>query len=200
MIDPRRRILNSAAQLIHARSYQDVGVQTICEHADVKKGSFYHFYESKQALMLAVIDELWEAMEKSILIPAFDESLSPRERVEALFRAACEAHTEIAKHSGRTLGCPFGNLAAEASTLDEALRLRLDKVFQSWAGYIEGALREAHANGEIRGGIDPKSASWGLFATLQGSILLSKIQNNAGVIGEIGAGVVDDLWGGKPSV
>ena len=55
-MDTQKRILDSASELIHARSYADVGVSAICEHAGVKKGSFYHFFRSKQELTLTVLD------------------------------------------------------------------------------------------------------------------------------------------------
>ena len=46
--DTQTRILESARELIHSRSYADVGVAAICEHAGVNKGSFYHFFPSKR--------------------------------------------------------------------------------------------------------------------------------------------------------
>ncbi|NNF95750.1 MAG: TetR/AcrR family transcriptional regulator, partial [Halobacteria archaeon] len=51
--DTYQRIVDSAKQLMHASSYADVGVAAICEKAEVKKGSFYHFFPSKQELTLA---------------------------------------------------------------------------------------------------------------------------------------------------
>ncbi|UCD12029.1 MAG: helix-turn-helix transcriptional regulator [Nitrospinaceae bacterium] len=44
MSDAKQRILDSARGLIYSRSYAGVGVQEICKHAGVKKGSFYHFF------------------------------------------------------------------------------------------------------------------------------------------------------------
>jgi len=49
-LDTYDRILLAARELIHARSYAEVGVAAICDQAQVKKGSFYHFFPSKQAL------------------------------------------------------------------------------------------------------------------------------------------------------
>ena len=52
----RSRLLETAMQLMYARGYSAVGVQEICAQAGVNKGSFYHFFPSKQALILAVIE------------------------------------------------------------------------------------------------------------------------------------------------
>ena len=41
------KLIDSASELIHSRSYADVGVNELCEHAGVKKGSFYHFFPNR---------------------------------------------------------------------------------------------------------------------------------------------------------
>ncbi|HSG31720.1 MAG TPA: TetR/AcrR family transcriptional regulator, partial [Thermodesulfobacteriota bacterium] len=44
----KEKLIDSAIQLLGTRSYNSVGVQELCEHAEVKKGSFYHFFPSKR--------------------------------------------------------------------------------------------------------------------------------------------------------
>ena len=57
--DARDRILDAAQALIELRGYSALGVAEICKAAGVPKGSFYYFFESKEVLALAVIDEHW---------------------------------------------------------------------------------------------------------------------------------------------
>jgi TetR/AcrR family transcriptional regulator, transcriptional repressor for nem operon len=59
--DARTKILASAQSLIELHGYSAPSVAEICQAAGVPKGSFYYFFESKQALALAVIDERWAA-------------------------------------------------------------------------------------------------------------------------------------------
>ncbi|HTO08336.1 MAG TPA: helix-turn-helix domain-containing protein, partial [Myxococcota bacterium] len=59
--DARERLIDEASRLFHARSYESVGVQELCDAAEVNKGSFYHFFPSKEDLAAAVIDAQWEA-------------------------------------------------------------------------------------------------------------------------------------------
>ena len=54
--DARDRIVATAARLFLERSYQAVGVDELCQAADVRKGSFYHYFSSKSELAKAVID------------------------------------------------------------------------------------------------------------------------------------------------
>ena len=63
--DAREKILSAAQSLIELRGYSALGVAEICKAADVPKGSFYYFFESKEALALAVIDEHWAGQERT---------------------------------------------------------------------------------------------------------------------------------------
>jgi len=83
--DTYQRILESARDLLHASSYADVGVQAICEKANVKKGSFYHFFPSKHDLTLAVIDTYFADFKESIIKDAFTSGLPPLERFARFF-------------------------------------------------------------------------------------------------------------------
>src|SRR5471032_2506620 len=57
--DAKEKILDAARALIELRGYSALGVAEICKSAGVPKGSFYYFFESKEVLALAVIDEHW---------------------------------------------------------------------------------------------------------------------------------------------
>ena len=64
----KERLINSAIELIGTRSYNSVGVQEICEHAGVKKGSFYHFFPSKSDLTVAALDAMWKYFQEHVLM------------------------------------------------------------------------------------------------------------------------------------
>ena len=75
--DARERLIHSAIELVHARSYADVGVNELCEHAGVKKGSFYHFFPSKRDLIVAALDDVAGWYDRDIFGPAFAPYLPP---------------------------------------------------------------------------------------------------------------------------
>ena len=55
--DARERLVESCQALMHEKGYTAVGVGEVCSRAGVNKGSFYHFFPSKQDLALTVIDQ-----------------------------------------------------------------------------------------------------------------------------------------------
>lgn len=195
--DTRSRLIVTAARLIHAGSYRAVGVKSICTRAGVHKGSFYHFFESKQALMLSVVEMLWERYQAKSLRSCLDTSLSPRRRIEGLFDYAYDIHSKEKAEAGHVLGCVFGNLAAEASTLDEAIRTRLHQIFEEWVEILSVPLSEAHEQGEIEPAIPPREAAWELLSSFQGIMLVSKARNDPELILRGGRAVITRLWGAR---
>jgi TetR/AcrR family transcriptional repressor of nem operon len=188
--DTRQRILDSARELIYARSYTDVGVAAICEHAGVKKGSFYHFFPSKQELTLAVIEELFSTFKERIYNDCFSAQVAPLERLQRFIDRAYQLQREMADLTGQTLGCPFGNLAAEMSTQDGAIRSKVDEVFGRMEHYVALTLEEAAGRGEI-GGIDISATAQAMVAYVEGIMLLAKTRNDPEVIRQLGPAVVD---------
>ncbi len=172
----RERLIQSATELIHTRSAADVGVNELCQHAGVKKGSFYHFFPSKQDLLLTMVDELAAQYGRDVYGPAAAEDLSPLQRINRLFELLYEYHALNAADTGRMNGCHFGNLAMELSTQDEEMREKLAGQFAWGADWFKTALDDAVASGDLPQ-IDTSRASLALLAYLEGILLLAKSRN-----------------------
>ncbi len=175
--DAKERLIRSAIELIHARSYADVGVNELCEHAGVKKGSFYHFFPSKRDLMVAALDEVSGWYTRDVYEPAFAPDLPPLERIQRLFQMLYEYHSSMAQTAGRMEGCHAGNLAMELSTQDEVIRHKVRSIFEVGVGLFEGALQEAVDSGDLPE-IDISLAALALQAYLEGVLLLAKTWND----------------------
>ncbi len=189
-VDTRQRILESARDLIYARSYSDVGVAAICDSAGVKKGSFYHFFPSKRELTLAVIDEFFVEFKEQIFAEAFAPALSPLSRLKKLAELVYRFQRNIADETGHTLGCPFGNIAAEMSTQDEHLRHRVEHVFSQMEGHFRHTLEDALACGEVDA-IDIPATATAMLAYAEGIMLLAKTRNDPEVVRDLMPAMAD---------
>ncbi|WMP19056.1 TetR/AcrR family transcriptional regulator [Thiothrix lacustris] len=188
-IDTRQRLLNSARDLLHSRSYGHVGVKEICDMAGVQKGSFYHFFPSKQELTLAVLDEFYLIMKEAVFAQAFRPELSPMQRLSVLMENMYALQKTIKEQSGKTLGCPYGNIASELSTQDEPIRQRLANLFQQMAAALQATLDEAVSKGEIAP-CDTAATASAMFAYMEGLMLLAKTRNDPEVIRELGSAML----------
>jgi TetR/AcrR family transcriptional regulator, transcriptional repressor for nem operon len=189
-IDTRQRILESARDLIYARSYADVGVAAICASAGVKKGSFYHFFPSKVDLTLAVIDEFFVEFKQRIFAEAFSPSIAPLDRFKKLTDLAYRFQKDIADATGHTLGCPFGNIAAEMSTQDEHLRQKVQTIFKQVENNFRETLEEALSRGDIEP-IDVSATAQAMLAYAEGIMLVAKTRNDPEVIRQLLPAIAD---------
>ena len=64
--ETRTRIMDSAIKLFSRRGFNKASVANICEEAGLSKGAFYHHFESKQALFLALLDAWLQAIDNAI--------------------------------------------------------------------------------------------------------------------------------------
>lgn len=186
--DTRDRLLTSARTLLHERGYADVGVAEICARSGVRKGSFYHFFPSKQALTLAMLDAQFETFEDRLLIPSFDRHIPPLERFDAFVRALHDYQAGTKSETGHLLGCPFGNLGLELATHDEPIRIKVESILQRIRAWFQGALDDAAADGNISG-TDTRATAEAMLAYLEGVLLLARTRNNARLVLELGPAV-----------
>ena len=143
------------------------------------KGSFYYFFDSKQGLALAVIDEHWVAQrqEWARLLGTDEEPLTQLrnlfEATEAMQRAGQES-------SGSVVGCLFGNLALELSNQHEDIRRRLQEIFDAQIDMVEGVVIAAREHGDAPAVVDTRDAARSIVAQLEGQVLFAKLLNDPG--------------------
>ncbi len=173
--------MRSAARLFLTRSYQSVGVDELCTAADVRKGSFYHFFPAKADLAKAVIDlhaaALWSHLDEAT--GPVGDAAAAAARLHAVADAVGEIQTGFQARFGSVVGCPFGNLAAELATTDDGLREHLAAVFAEWERRLGVLCHHAAEHGALRPGTDPDRLARILVAQFQGMILLAKTGRSA---------------------
>ncbi|GAA1247549.1 TetR/AcrR family transcriptional regulator [Prauserella halophila] len=168
----RERIVRTSARLLLSRSYGSVSVDDVCTAADVRKGSFYHFFPSKAELAKAVVDLHTEALLDRL---SAAPGASAAERLHGVADALGTIQTGFESTFGRVVGCPFGNLAAELSTVDDTLRDHLASAFARWEREFAAICHRAQDDGVLRDGVDPDRLAHSLLAHAQGQILLAKV-------------------------
>ena len=165
------------------RGYTALGVAEICAAAGVPKGSFYYFFDSKQALGLTVIEEHWAAQQAQ-WAGLLGSDRSPLERLRDLFDATTEVQQTAQKDTGVVTGCLFGNLALELSNQDEVIRRRLQEIFDAQIDMVATAVEQAERDGDIQV-TDTREAARALVAQLEGMVLFAKLLNDPAQLGQM---------------
>lgn len=170
----RARFLDVAAELFQSRGYCATGMQAIFEEAGVTAGAFYHHFEGKKDLALAVIEERVAAEVEQTWIAPVREAKTTLEGVTSVFKNIA---TQLeARRAVR--GCPLNNLTLELAFADPDFQQGLAKVFAHWQSEIEAKLKQ-DMNEQALPRSKPGPLAAYIVAVYSGAMALSKVQQSA---------------------
>ena len=140
--DARTRLVDATIALIWTESYAAVSVDAICERSDVKKGSFYHFFKSKDDLILAALESHWQSR-KPILDELFTPSVPPLDRLRNYFAYVYTRQIELKTRAGRILGCFYSAVGIGCGRDNAEIAKKVQEILSNYHKYYERALRDA---------------------------------------------------------
>jgi len=168
--DTKDRLLEVGKSLFLERGYYHAGIEGIVQEAGVPKGSFYHYFDSKEDFGLQVIGSFAACHDEELDQSLGNRSLPPLDRIHSYFLGAIE-RVESAECRR---GCLIGKLGHELADQNEAFRARLESVFSGWVGRLAGCLEEARVSGAIGESEDVHALAEFWLNSWQGSILRAK--------------------------
>ncbi len=185
--DAKQRLMDAVLELLWTGSYGSTTIDQICEKAEVKKGSFYYFFESKAELAEVALMDSWESKQAE-LDRIFSPMVPPLERIRKYCDFSYNYQLEIRKKYGRTLGCPQFCLGAEVSTQEERLQKKIQQVLDYKRRYLESAVRDAHAAGLINAP-DAAVKARMILAYYEGLLTQARIENDVEVLRDTVGGI-----------
>src|SRR5258706_8729109 len=129
--DTKERLLDATLQLIWEESLGAASVDAICEKAEVRKGSFYHFFKSKEELVAAAL----EAHFKTARVDfdrIFSPSVAPLERLKGFFELMVRKQEMKQEKAGRVVGCPYASVASACSAADKLVSNCVHEILATW--------------------------------------------------------------------
>jgi TetR/AcrR family transcriptional repressor of nem operon len=166
----RDKILHSAFCEIHRQGFQAASITNILQDTGLTKGALYHHFPTKQALGLAVIDEVIKQRLEQLIFRPLRDSDKP---VEALLDVIATINKKVPADFVM-LGCPLNNLMQEMSALDQLFQQQLSGVLGIWQRTVEDALKRGQQQGEIRADVDYKAAALFVVSAWEGCIGVAK--------------------------
>ena len=164
----RERLLEAARYLFWEKGYAATGIAEILQRAQANSGSFYHFFASKEALLLAVLEGYLEGLEPVVIQPAFARKSDPIERVFAILAG----YRERLVATECRYGCPLGRLALEIEAENLPAHQLIARNFSAWTAAVRGCLEEARSR--LPRGTDLDALSTMVLTTMEGGVLQSR--------------------------
>ncbi|MED1204144.1 TetR/AcrR family transcriptional regulator [Heyndrickxia acidicola] len=181
MSSKKQEIIQIAREIIHSKGYQATSVSDIMAATNIGKGQFYHYFQSKHDLGLAVVEELVKDWDGQLLIGILNTSDDPVTKLNRMLKWAETSHAEMEIKNG----CAMGNLAIEMSNQDEEFRVKIEEFFHHWVNSVADILSEMIENHQLDDSINPKKNAESIVAMIEGGILLMVSRQNIQVLQDI---------------
>lgn len=170
----RERLLEIGAQAIAEKSFNACGLAEILERAGVPKGSFYHYFKSKEDFGVALIEhEVLLALEDLRAIIG-DRRKPALARLRAIFETARE---ECVAH-GAARRCLIPKLALETAQLSLPVQAAIKAAYDQWRAVMAQVIREAQAAGELDTARDPERLANLLVMLWEGATIRMQIDRS----------------------
>ena len=165
----KERILAGAKELFLARGYTATTVDAICEKAELTKGSFYYFFESKEDLGLGVLDWSLRQSTQMLASASYARILDPLEKAFAFLEHLEKCSPEI--WSG---GCLLGSFSLELADTNSRMQQAVSGMFQAVADDFAKQLQPIAAQCTGKQAPTVNELADTLLGILEGSIILAK--------------------------
>ena len=160
--------------MISLQGYNATGIDAILKRAGVPKGSFYHYFGSKEEFGLTVIESFAKSYDERLDGFFTDFQTAPLNRIRNYLESGLARLTE----NQCTKGCLIGNLGQELADQNERFRARLDEIFTSWKERFAGCLKEAQLSGALSQDLDSAVLAGFILSGWEGANLRSKVMKS----------------------
>jgi TetR/AcrR family transcriptional regulator, transcriptional repressor for nem operon len=174
-MDTRNALVRCGMEMLTEKSFASTGIEDILKRLNVPKGSFYHYFDSKEAFGCAVIDSYAAYFARKLDRLLLDTSRSPLQRIVNLVTDACIG---MERHQFQR-GCLVGNLGQEMNSLPETFRVKLEGAFLDWQERLADCIRSALLQGELAATADCQQLSEFFWIGWEGAVLRAKLIRNS---------------------
>jgi TetR/AcrR family transcriptional regulator, transcriptional repressor for nem operon len=164
----RERLVEAALYLFWLQGYASTGVAEILSRANVRSGTFYYFFKTKENLLLAVLERYIETLDLVVTGPVFAQIADPILRIFGIL----EFYRHNLIRTGCTYGCPIGRLALEIPEQQTEVHKLLADNFDGWTAAIEGCLRDAQE--QLPASLDLKELSQFVLTVMEGGVMQAR--------------------------
>ena len=178
----KEKLLDAAQRLMLAKGFEATSLEEICEEAGLTKGSFFHYFESKEDLGKAVLEHFCEAKLREFQAAPFLKKTDPLERVYGQIDFAIAMSKKMKDDPVARNGCLVGTFVQELSTTHPEIRSLCAQKFAQWTGGFKQELDAAKAKYAPHARLNTHSLAEHFLAVLEGSLIIAKAKQDPGVM------------------
>ena len=173
-IDVRQHILDTAKPIILGKGFSAVGLTELLSEAGVPKGSFYHYFKSKELFGEALLDSYFSDYHARLHERLTQTGMNAAERLLSYWTIWLETQSS----EGTEGKCLTVKLSAEVSDLSEPMRSALQNGTRRIIDCLTECIREGALDGSLPGDIDAQNTALTLYNLWLGATLLTKVRRD----------------------
>jgi TetR/AcrR family transcriptional repressor of nem operon len=174
-ITTRELLLEVGLKQLRATGYTATGVKEVLDLAHVPKGSFYHYFPSKEAFVSELFDRYATGEGERAERLLGDVSIPPLKRLRTYF----EELISVYGHPGEAAGCLIGAMSLEIADHIPKLQAQLQAMYAGWQGGIADVLRQAIKRGDLAKSTKPDAVAEFILNSYEGALVRMKAEQNA---------------------
>src|ERR1700691_2948377 len=181
----KTKLLNAALHVIRAKGYSGARVEDICAEAGLTKGSFFHHFDSKEALALAAAEYWIEVTGAQFASAPYHLPADPLDRLLAYV----DFRKSLLMGELSDFTCLAGTMVQEVYDTHPAIRDACNRSISEHAATLVPYIEEVMRQRDMLPDWTAESLALYTQATLQGAFILAKAKHNR----EIAAAIIDHL-------
>ncbi|MCR9063133.1 MAG: TetR/AcrR family transcriptional regulator [Cytophagales bacterium] len=162
----KEEIIETALKVFRENGYYHTSMSDLAKACGLQKGSFYHYFDSKERIMDAVLSKVLHTLKEEAFPIADDKSLNDRERMQKLMLTIGKI---MLQQNG---GCIAANTSLETNGKEVMFRKTIKEIFLGW----ELALSKIFSN-QFPEGTSKRMAEQAVME-FEGAVMLSQLHNN----------------------
>lgn len=172
-MNAKEKLIDASLELMLTKGYGATSVDDLCQSAGVSKGSFYHFFGTKEDLGLALLDDYLSKSKIYFLGGPFTEEQDPIKKLFGFLRQT-EASAEILWKDG----CLLGNFAIELGLSHPAVRQKVSVIFTRITKGVADLFQPVSALHPDNAMLEADRLAEAYLAIIEGAIILSRAHDD----------------------
>jgi AcrR family transcriptional regulator len=152
-------------RLFWEHGYERTAISDVVAAAGVRSGSLYHFFATKEELLIAVLEAYLDGLAPQVMDPAFAATADPVGRIFAVL----DGYRRAILVTDFRYRCPIGSLALEMQNASDRARELVHRNFTGWRDAIARCVRDAGS--ALRADVDPDSLAAFVLTVMEGGVM-----------------------------
>jgi TetR/AcrR family transcriptional repressor of nem operon len=171
----RERLIEVGLMQLRATGYTATGVKEVLDLAQVPKGSFYHYFPSKEAFVGELFERYAKGEGERAQRLLGDSATPPLKRLRTYFEELISVYGQ----PGEIAGCLIGSMSLEIADHIPKLQAQLQSMYAGWQAGIADVLRQAIKRGDLPKSSKPDALAEYILNSYEGALVRMKAEQNS---------------------